>query len=194
MFLQVSVSHSVHRRGSALLHAGIPSPGSRPPRSTPQEQTPPSPQQTATAADGTHPTGMHSCLHVVFFFWKLYFIIRAWFVYKYRQSHRFRTIKNGFNVSGGSRIFQIGAPTPEFGEKPLIWKDFCWNLHENQKKLDWGGGCIPNPHFDPSPVMLLFTRNVKKPKVPLTKNGGIDGTCKLGLSEEIDLSRSRTCS
>ena len=28
---------------------------------TPLGQTPP-PQQTATAADGTHPTGMHSCL------------------------------------------------------------------------------------------------------------------------------------
>ena len=26
------------------------------------KQTPPAPQQTATAADGTHPTGMHSCL------------------------------------------------------------------------------------------------------------------------------------
>ena len=28
---------------------------------TPQAHTPHSPQQTATAADGTHPTGMHSC-------------------------------------------------------------------------------------------------------------------------------------
>ena len=28
---------------------------------TPQAHTPHTPQQTATAADGTHPTGMHSC-------------------------------------------------------------------------------------------------------------------------------------
>ena len=44
------------RGGSASVHAGIPGP---------QEQTPrdqaPFPRQTATVADGTHPTGMHSC-------------------------------------------------------------------------------------------------------------------------------------
>ena len=28
---------------------------------TPPGQKPPPPQQTATAADGAHPTGMHSC-------------------------------------------------------------------------------------------------------------------------------------
>ena len=36
-----------------------PSPG----RHTPSWQTPLRPQVTATATDGTHPTGMHSCLH-----------------------------------------------------------------------------------------------------------------------------------
>ena len=76
---------------SASVHAGIPLPKSRhpqeadtPPRAdTPQKQTPPPradtpqkqtptksrhppkeadpPRDTATAADGTHPTGMHSC-------------------------------------------------------------------------------------------------------------------------------------
>ena len=30
------------------------------------EADPPPPQQTANAADGTHPTGMHSCLHVLY--------------------------------------------------------------------------------------------------------------------------------
>ena len=57
---------------SASVHAGIPSPLSRPPgadthprsrhppgAATPREQT--SPRDTTTAADGTHPTGMHSC-------------------------------------------------------------------------------------------------------------------------------------
>ena len=31
-------------------------------RHPPLQQTPPSPREMATAADGTHPTGMHSCL------------------------------------------------------------------------------------------------------------------------------------
>ena len=54
MFLQVCVCP--WGRGSASVHVGIPS----------REQTPP--QQTATAADGTHPTGMHSCLFCVLIF------------------------------------------------------------------------------------------------------------------------------
>ena len=50
------VSYSVHRAGvSASVHAGIHTPQQTPPRADP-------PQQTATAADGTHPTGMLSCL------------------------------------------------------------------------------------------------------------------------------------
>ena len=46
-----------------------------PPRSRhPQEQTPPleqthPPRQTATAADGTHPTGVHSCDLICFHSW-----------------------------------------------------------------------------------------------------------------------------
>ena len=79
---QTSVSHSVHRRrGSASVHAGIhPAPGRHPlgrhpPRHThplPSAcwDTPPCPLHAgidmATAADGTHPTGMHSCLKVWF--------------------------------------------------------------------------------------------------------------------------------
>ena len=60
---------------SASVHAGIPPqsrhppskhpPGSRHPpqgQTPPWQQTPPTrTQQTDTAADGTHPTGMHSC-------------------------------------------------------------------------------------------------------------------------------------
>ena len=45
------------------MHAEIPPP-------SPREQTPP--LQTATAADGTHPTGMHSCLFILFSIKKLY--------------------------------------------------------------------------------------------------------------------------
>ena len=62
IFLHLSFSHSVHRGHggrSVLVHAAI-----HPPWQTP-------PQQTATAADGTHPTGMHSCFRCIvgtFFF------------------------------------------------------------------------------------------------------------------------------
>ena len=74
MFLHLSVILSTG--GSAPVHARIHPPKSRPPsqeQTTPQEQTPPQKQtlsrnrhpppreQTATAADGMHPTGMHSC-------------------------------------------------------------------------------------------------------------------------------------
>ena len=38
--------------------------GYTPPRADPPWSDPP-PQQTATAADGTHPTGMHSCINLV---------------------------------------------------------------------------------------------------------------------------------
>ena len=40
-------------------------PGQTPPRQTPLGRTPgKTPPETATAVDGTHPTGMHSCLHL----------------------------------------------------------------------------------------------------------------------------------
>ena len=59
MFLHLSVSHSVHRGVSASVHAGIHPLGRHPP---PHGQTaPPFPQQTVTAADGRHPSGMNSC-------------------------------------------------------------------------------------------------------------------------------------
>ena len=76
MFLHLSVSHSVHRTGSGVsvsVHAGIPPPtptppgqlGRHPPWQTPPGQTPLCSVHAgidmATAADGTHPTGMHSC-------------------------------------------------------------------------------------------------------------------------------------
>ena len=56
MFLQVSV----HMGVSTPLHAGIHTPGqTHPPGQTPPGETLP---KMATAADGMHPTGMHSCL------------------------------------------------------------------------------------------------------------------------------------
>ena len=64
--------------GSASVHAGIqpPPPGpDSPGPDTPWDQTPPwadnpPPEETATAADSTHPTGMHSCCLM----WRYYFI------------------------------------------------------------------------------------------------------------------------
>ena len=57
------VCHSVHREGACsrggclLLGGGVPAPGG-PAQGVPGEDPP----RTATAAGGTHPTGMHSCL------------------------------------------------------------------------------------------------------------------------------------
>ena len=60
MFFHLSC-HSVHR-GDVCLSAcwDTPTPWADTPRQTPLPgQTPP--PQMATAVDGTHPTGMHSC-------------------------------------------------------------------------------------------------------------------------------------
>ena len=55
MFSHLSVSHSVHKGMSAPVHVGIHPPG---------QTTPPLPVHAGihmvAAADGTHPTGMHS--------------------------------------------------------------------------------------------------------------------------------------
>ena len=61
MFLHLSVSHSVHRGGCLpQCMLGYNPPGKTPPRHhSPGQKSPP--LQTATAADATHPTGMHSC-------------------------------------------------------------------------------------------------------------------------------------
>ena len=55
---------SVHGGGVGSVHAGIPPPRSRHPLGSRHPPHPPSRRlllQTATVADGTHPTGMHSC-------------------------------------------------------------------------------------------------------------------------------------
>ena len=67
MFLHPSVSHSVHRVEGVCTSPldRHPLADTLPPRQTPPQAdtsaTPP-PPETATAADGTHPTRMHSCL------------------------------------------------------------------------------------------------------------------------------------
>ena len=43
-------------------------PGRQPPRQTPPQGDIP-PQEMATAMDGTHPTGMHSCYEVFLQYW-----------------------------------------------------------------------------------------------------------------------------
>ena len=67
MFSQACVKNSVHRGGCipACTGADIPPPGRQ---TSPGKQT--SPPPTATAADGTHHTGMLSCLRLIWdMFW-----------------------------------------------------------------------------------------------------------------------------
>ena len=71
MFSQACVKNSVHWGvclPSTPLHAGIHPPGRLPWADTPEQMSPqadtPLPEM-ATAADGTHPTGMHSCFAIV---------------------------------------------------------------------------------------------------------------------------------
>ena len=64
MFLHLSVSHSVHRGGclpSACLDTHTYGQTSPPSRHPPPGRHPP---PAATAANGRHPTGMHSCCQV----------------------------------------------------------------------------------------------------------------------------------
>ena len=79
MFSQVYVKNSVHGGGGRctphwtgrppLARHHHPSPGRQhhPPmgQADPHGQKPLSQRQTATAADGTHPTGMHSCFIII---------------------------------------------------------------------------------------------------------------------------------
>ena len=66
------VCDSVHRRGSASVHAGIPPPpraNRHPPRADPPKSRPPPPAEHAErcgqCVGGTHPTGMQSCLYIL---------------------------------------------------------------------------------------------------------------------------------
>ena len=54
LFSQVCVKNSVHGGGCTRL------------LDTPPDTPPGHPPPTATAADGTHPTGMHSCYYIMF--------------------------------------------------------------------------------------------------------------------------------
>ena len=53
--------------------------GVHPPADTPLPGRQPPPPEMATAADGTHPTGMHSCFYLD---WLVF-----WFNYDYLYSH-----------------------------------------------------------------------------------------------------------
>ena len=61
---QVHPSRQVHPPGRYSPRAGTPPGQVHPPASTPPSRYPYSPRQTATVADGTHPTGMHYCIKV----------------------------------------------------------------------------------------------------------------------------------
>ena len=76
MFSQVSVCpRGGGREGVHPLAGRHPLAGTHTPGRHPLAGRQPPPQQTATAADGTHPTGMHSC-----------FQIDQWWIYNSRRS------------------------------------------------------------------------------------------------------------
>ena len=64
MSLQASVILSTGPRCTSL-QADTPPHKQTPHKQTPPRQTAPPPSETVTAADGTHPTGMHYCLEIV---------------------------------------------------------------------------------------------------------------------------------
>ena len=116
MFLHLSVILSMGG-GSASVHAGIPPPPweQTPPLGvanphygpgTPWEQTPPGPgtrradppRQTATVADGTHPTGMHSCLVFSVYFTELPPPMDHWLRYPHFKLKR-RISLSGFSIT-----------------------------------------------------------------------------------------------
>ena len=97
------VCHSVHRGGLPQCMLGYyPSPQTRHPPptrqpcpgpGTPREQTPPRtrhpPRETATVADGTHPTGMHSCFKM----WLLNkFFVSPPFLSRHRPHLRYSSV------------------------------------------------------------------------------------------------------
>ena len=95
-----SASGGMPGPGGGVCSSGVPGPGGSAPRGVPGpgwgvvsqhalRQTPPG--ETATAADGTHPTGMHSCSGILF---DMNFFCRekldAWLKSKNKTPSRFR--------------------------------------------------------------------------------------------------------
>ena len=65
--VSVSVHAGIHPPGADTLPGADTPPEQTPPRgadTSPRSRHPPPPRDTATAADGTHPTGMHSCFNL----------------------------------------------------------------------------------------------------------------------------------
>ena len=76
MFLHLSVSHSVHRGVCLSARWNTPRDQAPPgPDNPPGPGTPPPGAETATAADGTHPTGMYSCSNINYIILPYYFQI-----------------------------------------------------------------------------------------------------------------------
>ena len=104
-----------------------PPPGSRhfPPwqQATPNPPPEQIPQQTATAADGTHPTGMHSCC--IMLCWK-----RAWWVDVFRHGNQIYYVVM-FQISRTVRIENNrGGPVTIMWSRDLIGNK-NWKLNGN---------------------------------------------------------------
>ena len=52
-----------------------------------------------------------------------------------------------FIISGGSRIFQRERDDQPLRswQKPIIWQDFCWKLHENETNCSKGAASLEPP-------------------------------------------------
>ena len=89
----------------------------------------PHPQQTATAADGTHPTGMHS----------------SFFLFFHSNVRKF-----SHNCSGGSKISQTERQSQRM-HQPIIWQK-----KKKKRKLDRGDGARPWRPLPRSATELSF--------------------------------------
>ena len=115
-----------------------PGPGTPPaPGKPPWDQVPP---QTATAADGTHPTGMHSCLFSVMygrFLCKFICAIKvSLFTLLALKPYTMRGIKYSGNW------FSL-ATSPVADAKPIILSQVFPKMHENEK-LEREGAHTPS--------------------------------------------------
>ena len=139
--------------GVSARHCQTPPPSRQPPpradtptRADPPGQTPPSLPVTATAADGTHPTGMHSCLYKTLIC--PYMLHNGHYGLSIVWSRTIHTSKSvtrdsefkSIYSSGGSKV-SGRVPTPEVGSLTYYFANCLLKLRGNERI--WRGSCVP---------------------------------------------------
>ena len=73
-------------------------------------------------------------------------------------------------TSGGSRISQNGGRQPlSLGQKPIIWQDFCWKLHGNER--NWAERVrLSGISLDPPILTWFLTLHVNWPLLVSTES------------------------